>query len=1479
MKTLDLAQSVAHLRALIEKTDPNSELFETPNRHSKFVQQLERLVRLLEEEETAIPTLAQISDFVFPGLKDSSRRTAFASFRTLLSKAATEIGHTFECIQPDQRGRDKHEIQCRFEGRPLPTEPGIRETTRRATAGIDRIDFIVTNPPFAAMKSGEMEKVVKGQLPRDDKGRIPIKFFASYTRKDGGVVDRLLEKLRYDLDASEKYSFEFWKDTRIPLGEEWHDEIQSALEECDIGLALVSPGFFSSNYITEEELPVLVSGEKPLIPIAVKPIDFDRHNLHGLEAKQIFRFEENGKPRAFSECRQGVADRYILALARKVEERAEASVRLRSQALLMEAMGDSEKAKALLERFPELRRMVNRPSAISQKETGQNRKKSASDTELRQLSRRVFAKFPTANKIEPTVGAGGLEEVTKLVRNSRLHDQEGNPYERFREHRRLAIDYLRDWLGDPDSAPFAAVLGEVGSGKTTMLQLLAKAVGDDPDEPPVIFIDLRDYQGTKELTLEKILSEYLRRYDPEKKLIFDEIVDAVQNRNALVIFDGLDEKIISMSEGERHGFIRELWRILPVDVMDRSVAEGRGRMIISCRSHYFPTVQSLNSGYVAQDRQGVKTQDYVACVMLPWDFEQVEEYLRLALGDDHVEAALETIASVHNLTDLSQRPYLLNLITPELESLQLEQAAGRSVNAAALYEKFIERWLRRDEGKHVFTIEHKRLLMEQLAADLWRDGAREWPWEQVAEWLDQFLFDHPIIADRYQRDGATTATLAQDFRTATFFVRPDASDDGFRFAHTSLQEFFLAGHIVRSFGQGADQGILSLRLPEPSVETFSFIGQMLERLPDRTRDRTFENFAEMMADRKTPKESRRNGLLAYFLGAEDDDPLPECSLLAANDLEIVGWNFAGTKLNPTNLPPIDFSNSTLIRVSFENFCFPPETRWTDTDLRSSEFVRCSFKVSRWDGCHAQGAILRECEFTAEPDGLGRTARFQKCYGVREAAPSGLPSAQLQHGHSDSIMSVAYSPDGSYIATGSHDSLILLWDPTNAQCIRSLEGHTDSVLEVTFSPSGAQIASGSSDGTIRLWDSRSGRCLFSLKGHTDAINCVAFSPNGRRLVSASDDHTIRLWNAESGECISSLTVYREPPNSAKFSSDGLLIASGSTDTSLKLLDSGSGKIRQALEGHTGPVLDLDFSPDNSLIVSGSLDETIGLWDIKTGQKSHSFKTSGSGVRRVCFSPDGKKIASSGEDKSVVIWDVKSHKKLRSLGTHYGAVCGIDFSPDSSQIVSASVDQLARLFDVHSGICVRTFGGYASWISDVSFSPDRSQMVSGSTDRIINVWDLMSGRCLQSFRAEFDIWVRDVVFSPDGSAVAGRDFNEQVIAWKLSGERIPANVHSWRWKNELRSELGNLGGIELVGRSIIQKRVGGILKFRSIALPDGNAIVLHPWNDEEARKPAHECRWKLVSGPENAWRYVSAIDRETGESYAPEYCTENGTWEIT
>ena len=161
-----------------------------------------------------------------------------------------------------------------------------------------------------------------------------------------------------------------------------------------------------------------------------------------------------------------------------------------------------------------------------------------------------------------------------------------------------------------------------------------------------------------------------------------------------------------------------------------------------------------------------------------------------------------------------------------------------------------------------------------------------------------------------------------------------------------------------------------------------------------------------------------------------------------------------------------------------------------------------------------------------------------------------PTWSILLGHTDQVMSVAFSPDGKLLASGSWDSTIILWGVASGQKVHTLTGH-NKVTSVAFSPDGKLLASGSWDSTIILWDVASGQEVRTLENPTGMANSVAFSPDGKLLASGLISGTVKLWDVASGQEVRTLTGHNDFVTSVAFSPDGKLLASGSFDKTVML----------------------------------------------------------------------------------------------------------------------------------------------------------------------------------------------------------------------------------------------------------------------------------------------------------------------------------------
>ncbi|HTK11584.1 MAG TPA: NB-ARC domain-containing protein [Ktedonobacteraceae bacterium] len=465
----------------------------------------------------------------------------------------------------------------------------------------------------------------------------------------------------------------------------------------------------------------------------------------------------------------------------------------------------------------------------------------------------------------------------------------------------------------------------------------------------------------------------------------------------------------------------------------------------------------------------------------------------------------------------------------------------------------------------------------------------------------------------------------------------------------------------------------------------------------------------------------------------------------------------------------DFSHLRVRQAHLRNVSLP------EADFSFSQFDESTFT-------NAFGSVL-SVAFSPQQDyfATGTATGDIWIYEVQ----SGTPVFSCQ-GHTDGVWSVAFSPDGSLLASSSDDQSIRLWDVSSrngGHCLKTLQDKMDRVRALAFSPDGSLLASGSDDQLVRLWEVQTGLCRNILRGHSNRVWSVAFRPDGRMLASGSTDLTIRLWSLEEPQtpdsCLKIFRGHDDWVRSVAFSPDGALLVSGSDDRTVRLwrVDGVDDQERQAtaclgtLQGHVSPVWSVAFSPDGHAFASGSEDHTIRLWSIGEQNSAHCVRVLQDhthGVRAVAFNRDGRLLASGGEDHVCRVWDASNGHCLKTLQGYTNRVRSLAFSPDSRVLASGNEDQMIHLWSVegqNSGRDLKPLQDRAHGVKVIAFHPDGGMLASGGEDQTVRLWDTNSGLCRTTLRAH-TAWVQAVAFSPDGKTLASGAEDQTICLWEVS-----------------------------------------------------------------------------------------------------------------
>ena len=374
---------------------------------------------------------------------------------------------------------------------------------------------------------------------------------------------------------------------------------------------------------------------------------------------------------------------------------------------------------------------------------------------------------------------------------------------------------------------------------------------------------------------------------------------------------------------------------------------------------------------------------------------------------------------------------------------------------------------------------------------------------------------------------------------------------------------------------------------------------------------------------------------------------------------------------------------------------------------------------------------------------------------------------LTHVDGDRWHTVAWSPDGKRLAGGSRDRTVTVWDAETWAALGVLTGHEDSVGALAWSPDGDRLATGSSDRTVRIWDAETHAEVTVLTGHELPVWALAWSPGRRQLASASDDGMVRVWSLTPGGRTTELSGHRASVPSVAWSPDGRRLVSVSEDRTALVWniadaeEEGDEPQSRKLTSLT-PLTCVTYAPDGRHIAVGDDDCTVRVWDADTGEESLLIGHTDS-VNGIAW--HGHRIATVSRDRTVAIWDATPRgSRTGTLLGHDDSVQNVSWSPDGTRLATASQDGTAVIWDIAENSAVATLR-HEGAVSDLAWSPDGERLVTASRGAVARIWDVRGRTQLAVLRGHDDE-LTTVSWSPDGTRIATTSRDSTTRVWDAS-----------------------------------------------------------------------------------------------------------------
>ena len=1180
-----------------------------------------------------------------------------------------------------------------------------------------------------AVEEKDPRSTTRSERPDD------LRIYISLVPEDGESAITCADLLERTIEAGlrNRYRAMFFRTDSVPVGEVTDQFLNENIDKSDLAIALIS-----YNYLNEQNEaqrvyaahshPILVQLQEIIPGVSIEPFD-----CHDIVSGSSF----DGAQNSGRHSEQDFANRVLNIITRVLTT-------------------DSEHTPHTCElRSDEMA------------ETLSNYGDLAPDTEV----------VPTRAIV------GAFEALLENDDPSRVNRVADTPH---------AVERLVSWANgaDDERSTMCTLLGDLGTGKTTSTILLTRRllelrkVGEQAPLP--IYFDLRDLSPTalKDFGLRTLLTQLLANASLSNVTV-DNILTTIQDEHTLIVFDGLDEVLVHLSPNDGQRLTRSLLAVLNLGKQNSQEENPRTRLLLSCRTQYFRTVEEEFSFFDGQGRENKRGRDYLVLTLLPFNADQIREYLHRNVPEADTDRLLETIRSVHNLSELASQPVLLNMIRQVLLTINEDLNVGHRVRSVDLYERFVNEWLRRDDGKHSLIPEHKIQLMTHLAWQVWRLGSRTWSARWMETWMLQFLHTHPDMELDYEK--RMPDQWKQDFRTATFLAR---RGDNFSFAHSSLLEYFLAKRLADSLeAESEDEALAAWDITRPSDECFAFFAELIDSLSAPTQRQALARLEHVGTHASA---SARANVFAYTLRAlEKGTPHPRPDALNLSDSDLRGWTI-GSEKTPLILAGVSLRSARLddARIRHARLDYIDAV---GASMRRTLFEHCTLTRANLDGADLASTVFRHCDIKGAS--LDKATRYrtqllhttgchQQLSDVMTAPLTKhdplriLPKAQILGGHSKYVTTVTWSPDGTHILTGSGDGTARIWDTTTGDNTLTLT--INSVINaIAWSPDGRHILTGSGDGTAHIWNATTGDNTLTLTHtliHADWVTAVAWSPDGRHILTGSGEGTAHIWNATTGDDTLTLT-HTNSVTAVAWSPDGRYILTGTRGGTAHIWDSRTGDNTLTLT--TNSIIEaIAWSDDGRYILTGTHDSMTHVWDATTGDNTLTLTLTPNRIlKAMAYSRDGRYILTASEGSTAHIWDATTGDNTLTLTLiHADWVTAVAWSPDGHHILTASQGGTAHIWDATTGTNTLTLN-HTDWVRAVAWSPDGTQILTASRSGMAQVWDATTGDNTQTLTSAW--WVTAVAWSPDGTQILTASRSGMAQVWDATTGDNTQTLTSGDW----------------------------------------------------------------------------------------------------